>query len=58
MPTIIPANNWEPFPENFPTGFVQDKPGPQITTEAVIASLDEVAKHMPIPKDLLFPQKE
>lgn len=56
----ISANNWESPPNDFKTGFGPEKqPAPELTTEEVIASMDEVAKWFPpIDPTLLFPRKQ
>lgn len=41
MPTIIPADLWEPIPDRLKTGFSPNH-GQPLTTEAIIASMDEV----------------
>lgn len=42
MPTISPANKWEPFPDDFETGFSPNH-GQELTTEEIIAHMEEVA---------------
>lgn len=58
MPSIIPANIWEPLPDDFETGFAPDNNGRQITTEEIIAAMDDVAKSIPIQERDLLKRRE
>lgn len=41
MPTIIPADQWDFDPQSLDTGF-QPNHGQELTTEAILASMEEV----------------